>query len=244
VAQGVAEVTTKSPAKPIDERIQKLIDRSLYAGGRPSPQKIRNFLNGIWLGEPLHVVLKDVPIGAWTVAMLFDVFDVFDSIGSGREFALAAEASIAIGIVGAAGAAATGLTDWSDVDPPARKMGLLHGVLNVGATALFATSLLLRRNKSRAGGRVAAALGYALMTYSAHLGGRMVYKHRVGIDRTDGLEFPENFTPVLPASELADDQPTRAMLDGVPILLVRRAQRLFAMAETCSHISARFQKAS
>lgn len=227
-------MTTKSPAKPFDERIQKVIDRSLYAGGRPSSQKIRNFLNGTWLGEPLHVVLKDVPIGAWTVAMLFDVFDW---IGGSREFALAVEASIAIGILGAVGAAATGLTDWSDVDPPARKMGLLHGVLNVGATALFTSSLLLRRNKSRSGGRVAAALGYSLMTYSAHLGGKMVYKHRVGVDRTDGLLFPEKFTPVLPASELTEDQPTRAMHRGVPILLVRRGQRLFAMAETCSHFS-------
>src|SRR5215469_9933185 len=227
-------MTTKSPAKPVDERIQKRIDAALYAGGRPSAQNIRNFLNGTWLGEPLHVVLKDVPIGAWTVAMFFDAFD---SIGGNGEFALAAEASIAIGILGAAGAAATGLTDWSDVDPPARKMGLLHGVLNIGATALFTTSLLLRRNKTRVGGRVAAALGYALMTYSAHLGGKMVYKHRVGVDRTDGLVYPENFTPVLSASELADDQPARAMHHGVPILLVRRGQRLFAMAETCSHFS-------
>src|ERR1051326_5158009 len=147
--------------KPLDEKLQKALDKALYANGQPAAQKVRNFLNGTWLGEPLHVVLKDVPIGAWTVAMLFDVFDL---IGSGREFALAAEASIAIGIVGAVGAAATGLTDWSDVDPPARKMGLLHGVLNVGATALCTTSLLLRRNKNRAGDQVAAALEYALMT--------------------------------------------------------------------------------
>jgi nitrite reductase/ring-hydroxylating ferredoxin subunit/uncharacterized membrane protein len=228
-------MTTKlAAAKPVDEKIQKVIDRALYAGGRPSAQKIRNFLNGTWLGEPLHVVLKDVPIGAWTVAISFDVLD---SIGSSREFALAADASIAIGLLAAAGAAATGLTDWSDVDPPARKLGLLHGVLNIGATALFTTSLFLRRKKTRAAGRVAAALGYALMAYSAHLGGKMVYKHRVGVDRTDGLAFPEDFTPVLSASDLADDQPTRAAHDGVPILLVRLGQRLFAMAETCSHFS-------
>ena len=228
-------MTTKlAAAKPVDETIQKVIDRALYAGGRASAQKIRNFLNGTWLGEPLHVVLKDVPIGAWTVAISFDVLD---SIGSSREFALAADASIAIGLLAAAGAAATGLTDWSDVDPPARKLGLLHGVLNIGATALFTTSLFLRRKKTRAAGRVAAALGYALMAYSAHLGGKMVYKHRVGVDRTDGLAFPEDFTPVLSASDLVDDQPTRAAHNGVPILLVRLGQRLFAMAETCSHFS-------
>lgn len=227
-------MTTQSPAKPLDERIQKRIDAALYAGGRPSAQKTRNFLNGTWLGEPLHVVLKDVPIGAWTMAMFFDVFD---SIDSSRQFALAADVSIGIGLVGAAGAAATGLVDWSDVDPPARKMGLLHGVLNVGATALFATSLVLRRKKARKRGRIVAGLAYALMTYSAHLGGKMVYKHRVGVDRTDGLALPEDFTPVLSASELADDHPTRVMHDGVPILLVRHRQRLFAMVETCSHFS-------
>jgi nitrite reductase/ring-hydroxylating ferredoxin subunit len=36
---------------------------------------------------------------------------------------------------------------------------------------------------------------------------------------------------------LPDNTPTRAMYQGVPILLVRRGERLFAMAETCSHFS-------
>ena len=42
-------------------------------------------------------------------------------------------------------------------------------------------------------------------------------------------------SPFFPESQLADDKPTRAMVQGVPILLVRRAGRLFAMADTCSH---------
>src|SRR5439155_22945655 len=52
----------ESPVPPhasIDERVQKVIDKFLYGGGRSSAQKIRNFLNGTWLGEPLHVVHKD-----------------------------------------------------------------------------------------------------------------------------------------------------------------------------------------
>jgi nitrite reductase/ring-hydroxylating ferredoxin subunit/uncharacterized membrane protein len=196
--------------------------------------EIRNFLNGTWLGEPLHVVLKDLPIGAWTVAILFDVLDLtLDR----REFALAADTSIAIGLVGAAGAAATGMTDWSDVDPPARRLGLIHGLLNLGGTALFATSLLLRRKRARRSGRIVAGLGYAVIAFAAHLGGKMVYEHRVGVDRTDGQVFPDKFVAVLPESELANDKPTRAMHQGVPILLIRRGNRLFAMAETCSHFS-------
>ena len=73
------------------------------------------------------------------------------------------------------------------------------------------------------------------MSYAAHLGGKLVYEHRVGVDRTDGQVLPDNFVAVLPEAQLADDKPTRAMAQGVPILLVRRAGRLFAMADTCSH---------
>ena len=220
--------------KPLEERVQKAIDKALYANGNPAAQKARNFLNGTWLGEPLHVVLKDVPIGAWTVAM---VFDALEMINSRFEFAMAADTSIAIGLAGAAGAAITGVTDWSDVDPPARRLGMIHGLLNIGATTLFATSLILRKRKARSEGRGFAALGYALMAFASHLGGKMVYEQRVGVDRTAGQTFPENFTAVLPESQLPDSTPTRAMHQGVPILLVRRGQRLFAMAETCSHFS-------
>jgi nitrite reductase/ring-hydroxylating ferredoxin subunit/uncharacterized membrane protein len=226
------ESSKRAPQPPVDERLQKLLDKALYADGRPEAQKLRNFLNGTWLGEPLHVVLTDLPVGAWTVAIIFDLLDL---ILDRREFASAADASIGIGVVGAAGAAVTGMTDWSDVDPPARRLGLIHGLLNLSGTALFATSLLLRRKKSRRNGRIVSALGYAVIAYAAHLGGKMVYVHRVGVDRTDGQVFPDNFVAVLPESQLADDKPTRAMYQGVSILLIRRGGHLFAMADTCSH---------
>ena len=221
-------------SKPVDEKLQKVLDKALYANGSSSAQKIRNFLNGTWLGEPLHVVLTDLPIGAWTVAIIFDALDL---TRKRREFSLAADTSIAVGLLGAAGAAFTGITDWSDVDPPARRLGLIHGLLNVGVTALFATSFFLRKRNSRTGGRVSAALGYGLMSVSAHLGGKMVYEQRVGVDRTAGQSFPEDFTAILAESKLAESTPTRAMYEGVPILLVRRGQRIFALAETCSHFS-------
>src|SRR5215472_5132889 len=220
--------------KPFEDRLQKAVDKALYAGGRPGAQLVRNFLNGTWLGEPLHVVLTDIPVGAWTAAMIFDALSL---TRRGREFALAADTSIAIGLAGAACSAAAGVTDWSDVDPPARRRGLIHGLLNVSATALFATSLVLRGKKSRAAGRLSAAIGYAVMAFAAHLGGKMVYENRVGVDRTAGQRFPTDFVAVLAERELADNKPTRAVHNGMPILLVRRGDRLFAMAETCSHFS-------
>jgi nitrite reductase/ring-hydroxylating ferredoxin subunit/uncharacterized membrane protein len=225
----------KLPSTPaLEEKIQKALDKALYANGNPTAQKIRNFLNGTWLGEPLHVALTDVPIGAWTAAMVFDALDV---ARNRDEFALAADTSIAIGLAGAAGAALTGLTDWSDVDPPARRTGLIHALLNISATALFTTSLILRKRSARAGGRIASAFGYALVSYSAHLGGSMVYEHRVGVDRTSGQIFPQEFVAVLAESQLPEGTPRRADHNGVPILLVRRGERIFALAETCSHFS-------
>jgi nitrite reductase/ring-hydroxylating ferredoxin subunit/uncharacterized membrane protein len=221
-------------SKPVEEKLQKLLDKALYANGSSSAQKIRNFLNGTWLGEPLHVVLTDVPIGAWTVTIIFDALDL---IRKRREFSLGADTSLAVGLLGAAGAAFTGITDWSDVDPPARRLGLIHGLLNVGVTALFATSFFLRKRNSRTGGRISAALGYGLMSLSAHLGGKMVYEQRVGVDRTAGESFPDHFAAILEESKLAERTPTRAVYEGVPILLVRRGQRIFALAETCSHFS-------
>lgn len=234
--RGVQAVEAEKPqSTPIDEKLQKLLDKSLYAGGNPEAQKIRNFLNGTWLGEPLHAALTDLPIGAWTAAI---VFDLLDWIRHRQEFSSAADTSIAIGLAGAAGAAVTGLTDWSDVDPPARRLGLIHGLLNSGVTTLFITSLVLRKRKARAAGRLFAALGYGLLSYSAHLGGKMVYEHRVGVDRTAGQVFPEDFVPVLAESQLAESTPARATHNGTSILLVRRGARIFAMAETCSHFSA------
>jgi hypothetical protein len=87
------------------------------------------------------------------------------------------------------------------------------------------------------GGRIYAALGYAVTSYAAHLGGEMVYKRRVGVHRTEGQGFPREFVAVLPEAELKDDKPTRALHDCAPILLVRSGERIFALAETCSHFS-------
>lgn len=221
--------------KPIDERLQKLVDKAFFGGGSDIAQTVRNFLNGTWLGEPLHAILTDVPLGSWTVAL---VFDALDGVKYRREFAVAADTSIAIGLIGAAGAAIAGLADWSDVDPPARRVGMIHGLLNLSATTLFASSIVFRKKKMRTQGRIYAGLGFSVMIVAAKLGGQMVYKHRVGVDRTSGQTFPENFVAVMEEPELKDDKPTRAEHNGVPILLVRRGARVFALAETCSHFGA------
>jgi len=146
ITGGLDRDESRIPAlKPFEESAQKLVHKAFTSGGSKG-QAIKNFLNGTWIGEPLHAILTDVPIGAWTVALVFDGLEV---MSSNHELAAAADASIGIGLAGAAGAAVTGVTDWQDADAPARRLGMIHGLLNVSATALLATSLIVRKQKSR-----------------------------------------------------------------------------------------------
>lgn len=178
-------------------------------------------------------MLTDVPIGAWTAAM---VFDLIDAISDRRDLRVAADAALIVGIAGALAAAIAGITDWQHTDPPERRIGLGHGLLNVGGVALFTSSLIARKRKSRASGRMLSALDYAVITAAARLGGNMVYGHRVGVDHTPGQTFPGDFVPVLAESELREGMLQRADYRGVPILLTKRGNRIFALAETCSHM--------
>jgi nitrite reductase/ring-hydroxylating ferredoxin subunit/uncharacterized membrane protein len=218
--------------KPAEETVQKLLHRIFAATGLRG-QKVKNFLHGTWVGHPLHVILTDIPIGAWTTAI---VLDAAAGLSDRREFEVAADAAVAIGLAGAVGAAATGLTDWQDIDPPARRIGLIHGLMNIGSAALFATSFIARRRHSRSAGRNLAAMGFAVSITAARLGGNLVYGQKVGVDHTSAERLPSDFTPVLAHSNLPEGKPVRAEHKGTPILLVRRGQSVFALAETCSHL--------
>jgi len=216
--------------KPAEERLQNVVHKAFqFSGGR----QIKNFLHGTWAGHPLHVILTDIPIGAWTAAI---VFDALDSMSTGRQYRIAADTALSLGLAGAIGAAATGLTDWQDIDPPARRIGLVHGLLNVASVALFGTSLVARRRGARATGRSLAALGYAVSVAAARLGGNLVYGQKIGVDHSSSEKLPDEFTPVLSESDLDEGKPVRAEHNGTPILLVRRGAQIYGLAETCSHL--------
>jgi hypothetical protein len=51
---------------------QPVVIETFNAGGIAG-RKIKDFLRGAWFGHPLHPALTDVPLGAWTVALVFDV---------------------------------------------------------------------------------------------------------------------------------------------------------------------------
>jgi nitrite reductase/ring-hydroxylating ferredoxin subunit len=159
-----------------------------------------------------------------------------DSMSSRHQYSLAADTAVTLGLVGAVGAAATGLTDWQDIDPPARRIGLVHGLLNVASMVLFGASLVARRRRSRVGGRSLAALGYAVSVAAARLGGNLVYEQKIGADHSNPEKLPDDFSQVLSESNLPDGKPVRVDHDGSPILLVRLGSQIYALVETCSHL--------
>src|ERR1700686_2376878 len=90
----------------------------------PARRDVKNFLHGTWLGHPLHPVMTDIPLGAWTAAL---ALDALESISGRKECGSAADLAIGVGLIGAVGSAVTGLTDWSETDDRARKIGLVPG---------------------------------------------------------------------------------------------------------------------
>jgi nitrite reductase/ring-hydroxylating ferredoxin subunit/uncharacterized membrane protein len=216
---------------PTSDTVQQAVHRVFQAGG-PAGRLAKNLLHGVWLGHQLHPALTDVPLGAWTTALVLDIL----AAAGRKELTPGADAAVALGLVGAAGSAVTGLTDWADTDAVPRRVGMLHGLLNTGAALLYGASLVCRRRGDYAAGRGLAALGYAVVLGSAYLGGHLVFAMRIGVDHAAAAEAPEEFTRVMAAAELAENTPTRVEANGVPVLLVRQEGQIYALAETCSHM--------
>ncbi len=210
----------------------KVLDTFKAAGEVGST--VKNILHGKWLGHPLHPIITDVPVGAWTTAAVLDCLELCGS----KEFKNGADAAVVIGLAGAAGAAVTGITDWSGTTAIERKVGLAHGLLNMGATVMYLTSIFLRKKKSTRGAGIALSmLGYGITSVAAYLGGELVYNKQVGVNHTAVPEgYPEDFVAVLPADELNEGEKKCVRAEKVDVLLVKKLGKIYALANTCSHL--------
>ena len=215
-------------ATPVQEAVRKLFE-SAGRGGRAA----KDFLHGSALGHPLHPALIELPVGAWTLAAIFDAIELAGGGQSGK----VADRAIGVGVIGALGAALAGITDWSETDGRAKRIGLTHGVMNVTATGLYVLSLLLRR-KSRTKGISVGMMAFGVAMSSAFLGGHLTYGEQIGVDHTATADQdkPEQYVDVLDANALAENKPTRVIAEGVAVLLVKQGEKIFALRETCTHL--------
>ena len=230
-----ARIISSSLLKKISGPLDQFLNRCFQASAL---RRLKIFLNGTWVGHPLHPVLTDIPIGAWTLALLLDLIGLLFQL---PQLGLASSIAVGVGVVGAAGAAAAGLMDWIDVDPPEKAIGAFHATLNISATALFLASFLIRwgQHWQLGWGAFAFALaGYLLVTGAGYLGGIMVFHMGVMINRNAYRSGPDDFRPAAAAGDLAEGQLKRLVIEDQPVLLAKLNGKFHALGAVCSHYGA------
>jgi nitrite reductase/ring-hydroxylating ferredoxin subunit/uncharacterized membrane protein len=211
------------PLDTVSEPLQQAV-RSVV----PQESQLKDLLSGTWLGHPLHPPLTDVVIGAWTSALLLDLI-------GGENGEEAADRLVAAGILAAVPTASAGLSDWADVRGGSRRVGSVHALGNTTALLLYTLSWFARRRGERARGITFSALGYGVATFSAWLGGHLSFAQGVGVNQTAFEDAPSEWTPVLDDANLEEGTLTPARADELAVVLVRKGQRLYALADRCSH---------
>lgn len=225
--------------KSLASGTQKLVGNVL---GRVRP--LKTFLNGTWLEHPLHPVLTDIPIGAWTLAIVLDILALAFGV---QNLGVASAIGIGLGVLGALGAAVTGFADWVDVDPPELAVGITHAIINILATVLFAAAFVVMWANGWTIGALdfaLAVIGYLTVTAGAYLGGSLVFRMGVMINRAAYQSGPEDWVPVLPMDELMENKPTRVDAEGRPVLLLRRGEEVYAIGAVCSHYGGPLEEGS
>jgi len=173
----LSRLTDQPVLDPIAEPLSRAI-RGAYELAGPVGQQAKNAMHGVWLRHPLHPVFTDLPIGAWTTGL---VLDAIAARTNDHALERAADVAIGVGLAGATAAAITGLTDWSETSGHPRRTGLIHGLLNIAATSLYAIALVLRKRGARSTGQSCALAGYTIALGAAWLGGDLVYDQGVGV---------------------------------------------------------------
>jgi nitrite reductase/ring-hydroxylating ferredoxin subunit len=216
-------------AGPLAERLQPLIRRAV------GPPAVRDALDGIWIGAPLHPALTDVPVGSWTAAL---VLDGGAAVTGDEAMAQAADRVLAVGTIAALPAAVTGLNDLRDLGGESRQVAMVHALLNVVGLSLTSASLAYRRAGRRGIARGLSAGGYLISSSAAHLGGMLSFGLGIRVNRTMGQFAPESFVPTIAATELQGDELRKVDVGGVDVLLARaRSGEVCALANTCTHLA-------
>ncbi|RZU54024.1 nitrite reductase/ring-hydroxylating ferredoxin subunit [Krasilnikovia cinnamomea] len=207
---------------PVSDKLQAAVTKVVR------PQRLRDLLQGIWLGHPLHPALVQVPIGAFLSAAVLDLMP-------GRR--RAATTLIAVGTGSVAPAVAAGLLDWSQMTPDRRRVGLVHAAANTVAVGLYAASLVARLNGRDGRGRLLGFAGLSAAGLGAFLGGHLSFAQGAGTNQAvpELARVPADWTAVGSLASLPDRKPTVRTVGDVPVLLYRTGDRVCALIERCGH---------
>ncbi len=148
-------------------KVQPLADALLAEPGRAAA------LRGMWLGHAVHPLLTDVPLGAWTSAMVLDVI-------GGRASRPAAQRLTAFGVLAALPTAITGWAEWGAVAGQREKrVGVVHAAANNVGVLLYFASWRARRRGRHATGMLLALAGGVGVGVGGYLGGHLTEARKV-----------------------------------------------------------------
>ena len=223
-----------APFRGFGDWLARVVDGFYRVLGRPG-KWLQDFVNGTWLGHPLHPVLTDVVIGGATLIAVFDL-SVLILGAEGLETA----SLMAVGFVAlsALGATASGLTDFKDTHTGnERNDVVIHGLINIVASAAYVVSFLLRLGGSDDIGIWFSLGGVLVLTVGGYIGGHIVFKYGYTVNRNAFAkgQRAKEWTPVIAAADVAENTPTKVMLGSTALVVVRRGDMVHALKATCSH---------
>jgi nitrite reductase/ring-hydroxylating ferredoxin subunit/uncharacterized membrane protein len=221
-AEGIGKVGTQ---------ISLGVHHAVMAGGEPT-RKLADFLHGTWLGHPLHPVLTDITIGAWSMGTMMDIIGGVTDSNYSRK---AADQLMTIGTISAVPTALTGLADFSTFPDWSANTATWHAALNSVNLGLYIWSVAERRRGNRTRGVLISSIAFGLTCVSAWLGGKLVYRAKVGVDHSERFEEPQSWKPVMDSEDLAERDPKRVEFEGKGILLYRNRGEIYAIGSVCSH---------
>ena len=190
---------------------------------------IQHFLNGTWLGHPVHAVLTDVPIGALTVSIIADVLSLHQ----------AADVAMVLGVLAMVAAAVTGLADYAEVDGTARYRATVHGTIMVITLVLYLVSLAIRAGNppDRLPAVVIALVAYLLLALGGAIGGDLVFLIGTHVDRHAWRGAGSKWIPLdlgaLP--DIPEGGPTKLRAGINDLAVVRSGDQILAVHALCAH---------
>ncbi len=148
-------------------------------------------------GHPIHPMLIVFPLGLLIMAF---ILDLVYAATQNATWAMISYYNIIFGIIGGLIAAVFGFLDWLAIPDGtrAKRVGLLHGIGNVVVVVLFLLSWFVRRGEPArlpsTTAFVLALLGVLLGAVTGWLGGELVDRLGVGVDRGANLNAPSSLS--------------------------------------------------
>lgn len=217
--------------KSVAQNLAHTLHQAVLDGGEES-RRVADLLHGTWLGHPLHPLLTDVVVGAWTIGMLFDYIARFSH---SRKAEMVADALTTVGNYAALPTILSGLADYSTIPKPAATVGLTHAAANNIGFALQLASARARTEGNRERAVTLSTAAMIFMTAGAYLGGHLTYAKKVGVKHTEEVAEPQEWTPALAVDMIRPHEPRRIEVAGHPVLLYRQGDRIQAIGAVCPH---------